>query len=115
MADVSDGLVADIGHICRASKVSAMIFGDKVPLSPGVSKYIFGGELILADVLAAGDDYELVFTAPPNAADKISDACRSTGVTVTRIGTIACDAENVKVVDSSGVEILLKTEGYRHF
>ncbi|MEC8087337.1 MAG: thiamine-phosphate kinase [Pseudomonadota bacterium] len=115
MADVSDGLVADIGHICRASKVSAMIFGDKVPLSPGVSEYICGGELILADVLAAGDDYELVFTAPPNAADKISDASRSTGVTVTRIGTIACDAENVKVVDSSGVEILLKTQGYRHF
>ena len=39
-------------------------FGDKVPLSPGVREYICGGDLILADVLAAGDDYELVFTAP---------------------------------------------------
>ena len=115
MADVSDGLVADIGHICHASKVSAIIVGDKVPLSSGVRGYICGGDVILADVLTGGDDYELVFTAPPSAANQISDVSQSVGVSVTEIGTIAGDAVNVEVVDSNGDKIIIKSGGYSHF
>lgn len=115
MADVSDGLVADIGHICHASKVSAVIDVDNVPLSSGVREYIRRRDVILADVLAGGDDYELVFTAPRDAAAQISVASRSVGVKVTKIGTISGDAGIVRAFDSTGKEILLRTQGYRHF
>ena len=71
--------------------------------------------MILADVLAGGDDYELVFTAPKDAAAQISVASRSVGVKVTKIGTISGDAEFVRVFDSTGKEIQLRTKGYLHF
>jgi len=96
--DVSDGLVADLGHVCRASGVGARIELERVPIAPGVDA---------ERAIAAGDDYELVFTAPPGADERLA----SFGVT--EIGAVV-DEPGV-VVTRAGRRIDLTSAGYQHF
>ena len=56
-----------------------------------------------------------MFTAPPNAADRISDVSQAIGEKVTKIGIISGHRNNVKVVDAEGEEIVVSTKGYCHF
>ena len=100
--DISDGLMQDLSHICAASHVGAMIEWDRVPLSPAATESKFA---IPATVLAGGDDYELLFTAPANAKPLPG---------TTRIGTIT-DGTDVVVLDAQGEEIKLPYKGYKHF
>ncbi|MCY3670098.1 MAG: thiamine-phosphate kinase, partial [Alphaproteobacteria bacterium] len=95
-ADISDGLVADLGHICRASGVGAEIELEAVPLSPEV--VALGADARLA-ALTGGDDYELVLTAR-----------RSAAVPVGRI----VSGEAVTVIDGAGRPVPLARQGYRH-
>lgn len=113
-ADVSDGLVADLGHICAVSHVAAEIhFGD-VPLS-APAQAVVGAETDLARlILAGGDDYELVFTAPAAAEAAVREAARGAGTPVTRIGHIASGV-GVRVFDSANQEIVLDRLGFAHF
>lgn len=112
--DVSDGLVQDLGHICRASGLGAVIQADKVPLSAAALAALTAENSLLASVLAGGDDYELLFTAPPAARDAIQDLGRRVGVTVTAIGTMT-GGTGVMVRDGNGRQIVLKRGGWRHF
>lgn len=99
--DVSDGLLADLGHLCAASGVAARIDAAQVPVTDG---------LPLADALRAGDDYELCFTVSPANEHRLRRIARRTQLDLTRIGVITegnglwLDGE--RVVDSGG---------YRHF
>lgn len=95
-ADISDGLVADLGHICRASGVAAVIDLEAVPLSPEVAA--LGPEARL-EALTGGDDYELVLAARESAA-----------IPVGRI----VSGEGVTVIDSAGQPVPLARQGYRH-
>ncbi len=95
-ADISDGLVADLGHICRASGVAAVIDLEAAPLSPEVAA--LGPEARL-EALTGGDDYELVLTARESPA-----------IPVGRI----VSGEGVTVVDSAGQPVPLARQGYRH-
>lgn len=114
-ADVSDGLVADLGHICAASGVGAEIRVARVPLSPAARSVVADDPDLLKVALGGGDDYELVFTAPATAEQKILiAAAAAAGVGVTRIGRITA-GDGVAVIDTDGAEILLDTMGYRHF
>jgi len=65
MADVSDGLVADLGHICEASGVAATIRADAIPLSDDARAALADGEVDSRRLLTSGDDYELVFAGFP--------------------------------------------------
>ncbi|MFO1153483.1 MAG: thiamine-phosphate kinase [Rhodospirillales bacterium] len=122
-ADVSDGLIADLGHICEASGVSAELDLDRLPLSPAAAAVIEGERSRLVDLATGGDDYELVFTAPPTAADAIAAAAAAASVAVTAVGRITEPAENsstvikkspVKVV-ANGRIISVPRGGYAHF
>lgn len=87
--DVSDGLLADLGHICKASGVGAEVDVDSLPASS--TFFAFTGEDLETRrhlQAAGGDDYELCFTAPADAGRHVEDAARSSGVAVTRIGRI---------------------------
>ena len=95
-ADISDGLVADLDHICHASGVAAVIDLEAVPLSAEVAAL---GSQARLDALTGGDDYELVFTAP-----------RSTAIAVGRI----VSGEGVTVLDGAGQPVALARQGYRH-
>ena len=115
MADISDGLAADLGHICKASDVGADVNGESIPLSDAAQECIASGDADLSDLLSGGDDYELVFTAPAEAADKVAAAAKSVQVPVTRIGCVSGDHSTVAIRDCDGVELTLASPGYRHF
>ena len=120
--DISDGLVADLGHICDASGVAATVHADKLPLSPAARAALDADPALLALALAGGDDYELLFTAPPQHAAKLAALSAELDLPLTRIGEIAASrpphpaAEPaVRVVDGDGHELSLPQRGYRHF
>lgn len=85
-ADVSDGLLADIGHIARASKLGFTLDRALVPLSPDARRAVGSDPKLWANILGGGDDYELVLAVPPRNRAKLEAAARRAGVAVTRIG-----------------------------
>lgn len=114
MMDISDGLVADLGHICAASRAAAVIEAARLPLSPVAATAIAADPALLMAALAGGDDYELLLTAPPAAADKLAALGAELGVPLTRIGRMEAGA-GVRVVDAKGAPVAVAAGGYRHF
>jgi len=119
--DLSDGLLADLGHICRASKVSAEIQIDKLPLIPELSA-TFGKDHAWQLALTGGDDYQLCFTAPENKVRKIISISEDMECPVTVIGRITeltantapevtCYHSGDQLFDSSK----FLSAGYSHF
>ena len=112
--DVSDGLVADLGHLCEESGVAARINADAVPLSAAVRRAVDEGEAAIADLVAGGDDYELLFCAPPAERGAIEALGHRLELAVSRIGTIE-HGQGVTVVDADGRPLALGRAGYTHF
>lgn len=116
--DVSDGLIADLGHLCGASGVGGEIGLSAVPLSEAAAAVVTGDQQLRLSLLVGGDDYELLFTAPVTAADEVKALAGRVGLRITRIGrTIAArgDAEAaVVVLDDAGRDLKPTTSGYRH-
>ena len=112
--DVSDGLAADLGHICEESGVAARIGADALPLSPAARRAIDAGETTLADLVTGGDDYELLFSAPPSAQGAVAAIGQRLGLALTRIGAIE-RGEGVTVADAGGNPLALDRPGYTHF
>ncbi|PZW49040.1 thiamine-phosphate kinase [Humitalea rosea] len=111
--DVSDGLVQDLGHLCRASGVAAEIEAGLVPLSPAAGALVAGDPALLALCLTGGDDYELLFAAPPGAEAAIRAIGGDTAAT--RIGHFTAGPPHVTVRDKNGAEIALPRGGWSHF
>lgn len=113
-ADISDGLLADLGHILERSGVSAEIEWEKIPTSVALQSMTPARQHEAA--LAGGDDYELIFTAPPSSAERIYEAGLLSGTPVTRIGrVIERTSRAVTVRTPDGRPVLLVTEGFDHF
>jgi thiamine-monophosphate kinase len=103
--DLSDGLSTDLHHLCAESSVSAVLDAAALPLHPGAT---------LEQALHGGEDYELLFTARPNAA---LPRCIA-GVPITQIGTIAkkhARQPEVVLIDKSGLRSPLLPGGWQHF
>ena len=117
--DVSDGLVADLRHICAVSRLSAVIEATSIPLSPAARVAIDGDSQRVATALTGGDDYEILFTAPPTAAARIGELSRSFGVPITPIGrmTVVSEGDQPRVVvrDNLGRPLGFASEGWKHF
>jgi len=116
--DVSDGLVADVVHICDASSVRAVIEAEQIPVSPAARAALQSDNTFLTDILSGGDDYELVFTAPENALGDIEDLSEAYNHSITVIGRIEAEDINqnsVQVLDAHGHDIPLNIHGYQHF
>jgi len=117
--DISDGLVADLRHLCEVSRVDAMVEGRSVPLSPAARAVIASDPRRLATALTGGDDYEVLFTAPPGAAERIRELAQATSTPITPIGRITRsspgDASRVVVLDEAGRAIAFTAEGWTHF
>lgn len=89
--DISDGLLADLGHILKASGVGAEIVLDNIPCHPWVAQLLQEPAYQQA-MLSGGDDYELCFTASPQQDAKIAALSQQCNVLFTRIGRITTDA-----------------------
>lgn len=117
MIDVSDGLLADLGHLARESGVRIELAAGSIPVDPALDpvREAFGGADLVPFALTAGDDYELALTFPPDRLDDLQAAAAGSGVPLTVIGT---------VVEGEGVELpsdldnprsgLFREPGYEH-
>ncbi|MBS0519200.1 MAG: thiamine-phosphate kinase [Proteobacteria bacterium] len=88
-ADVSDGLLADAGHIAEASGLSVHIERERVPLSSAARRVLTAEPGLWANILGGGDDYELVIAVPPRRCSALIAAAKAAGVGVTHIGAFA--------------------------
>lgn len=117
MIDVSDGLASDIGHICEMSAVGVRLRAGALPIS-GAARAV--AEAVGADVqdwaLFGGEDYELLFTAPPDRATELArQVSEETGTPVTVIGEITPPDEGMTLVRRDGSAVPLKKGGWDHF
>ena len=114
MIDVSDGLLADLGHICETSGTAAVVEMARLPLSPAARAVAESSRHILPRLAAAGDDYELLFAAPAGATEAIAVLSSLLQIPITEIGRIEAGT-GVRLIDHDGRAIQVEATGYRHF
>ncbi len=112
--DVSDGLIADLGHIADVSRVHIAIRASQVPMSGALRKAWGSDVRSVLRAATAGDDYEVAFTAPRSKRGKVLSAARAVGVRVTEIGWVM-KGRGVTLLDEQGRPIPVKRAGYVHF
>lgn len=109
--DISDGLLADLGHVCRQSHVGATIDTDRLPILPEVVASF--GDRAQELALSGGEDYELLFTATPRIIDRVK---ASATCPVTVIGNITADQSGkITLVDDDGNPVAAPRSGWQHF
>ena len=114
LIDVSDGLVADLDHICESSDVAARIELDSLPLSAAARAIVDLDSAIRPRLATGGDDYELMFAAPAEYASEVTALSSRLGLPITMIDKIE-PGKGVHLVDAAGETIPLDITGYRHF
>ena len=114
MIDISDGLVGDLKHICDESGVRGIIRLDRVPISGSCRATAENLGLGIDRLLTGGEDYELLFTVPPDRIRDLHEVGRELSCTLTEIGEIRL-GEGVEVRDIDGEPIDLGSSGYEHF
>lgn len=112
--DISDGLAGDIRHICALSGLGAEIKADLIPLSDVAGKVLESFPLYKYLIWSGGDDYELLFTAPPHMADDINKLAQELSLPLTRIGCMT-KVTALLIQDKSGTNLLGDDQGFRHF
>ena len=113
--DVSDGLVQDLGHLCRAAGLDAEIKASAVPFSPPARD---AGPRWLETCLTGGDDYELLMAVGPDQVSALQQGAAERGVAVSRIGRFVRGpgpGGNVTVLDRQGGAMSLTRQGWSHF
>lgn len=108
--DISDGLAADLGHICAASGVGAVVEVERVPVSDAYRRCL--SQAGWEPALGFGDDYELCFTVPPEDARRVEQAAATIAPGITRIGRVSGDAIQWM---HNGKPYSIRDQGYRHF
>ena len=114
LIDLSDGLRADLGHILKASKVGARVHVASLPLSSTFRTGLAIDSGLLDLALAGGEDYELLWSAPPAAAPALAALATELELPLTCIGEIVV-AAGLHVVAADGEEIISAKVGYNHF
>ena len=110
--DISDGLIADLGHICSTSKVGANINLEALPISSAMYETV-GKEKGIEIALTGGDDYELLFTVPEDNKVGMATTLANIGITVTCIGQLNTSEIITTTLDGKLVDF--QSKGYEHF
>jgi len=109
--DVSDGLVQDLGHLCRASDVGAEIAAELVPRSAAAQA---AGPDWFETCVTGGDDYELLLAVAPEQEAAMRSAASTLAVAVTRIGAFTSE-RGVRMIDAAGQPLSFRAAGWSHF
>ncbi len=111
--DISDGLMADAGHICEQSEVGMEMNLKDLPLSPAFKNAGTGSdEIELA--ISGGDDYELCFTCPKERETSVEDIARELDLPITKVGDVTSEA-GARFIDENGMAWESSKTGYNHF
>jgi thiamine-monophosphate kinase len=113
--DVSDGLVGDVEKLAQVSHVGAAIDTARVPFSAAAQKALRHEPELLATLLTAGDDYEIVAALPEGSAAAFESEAAAKDARLTMIGRVEGQAGAVKVVDPNGKTLKLPRSGFSHF
>jgi thiamine-monophosphate kinase len=113
MIDVSDGLLQDLRHICKASNIGAVLWETKLPLSRAYRE--LAGRNGTAHALSGGEDYELLFCARQRDRSRIEKLRKRAGVAITRIGTCVSRRRGIVVLDRLGKHVSIHFQGHDHF
>jgi thiamine-monophosphate kinase len=113
MIDISDGLLQDLGHICKASRVGAIVKEENLPLSPAYRSLT--GHDGTGYALAGGEDYELLFCARRRDRSRIEKLEKFVNVPINRIGTCVHPRDGITVLDRKGDSIAVRAGGHDHF
>ena len=111
--DVSDGLLADLGHVAHASGVGIVLDAAALPASEAL-RSVADPAFRLRCQASGGDDYELAFTLPESRIDPLRAALAGSGVSLTRIGRVV-EGDGVRLHDADGGVIELDGAGWDHF
>ncbi len=109
--DVSDGLIADLGHILTASSVGADLYLEQLPLSDPYRRQL--DKIGWNFALTHGDDYELCFTLPPGNEDAVNKLSRQLGLPIQRIGTIS-NQSGLRIYDAADQLVNISHTGFSH-
>jgi len=115
MIDISDGLLADLQHLLDLSALGAVVREDILPLSASFLDAMSGDPDLIELALTGGEDYELLFTIPPEAVSQLPAIEKETGVPLFRIGTIVSPEDGLVVKDRHGNRRTIVSKGYNHF
>jgi thiamine-monophosphate kinase len=111
--DVSDGFAQDLGHILERSSVGAMVHYERLPQDPALRRED-DAKLVARCVLAGGDDYELVFTAPPAKREEIEAIGAELKLALTQVGSIQKGGSKLHLLGPQG-KPMLAPRGFDHF
>ena len=111
--DVSDGLLADAAKLGAASGAGVRLAAGRLPLDPGVRAAF--PQRALAWAAAGGEDYQLLFAAPPQTMDGARRALGDAGVAATEVGVLTDQPGTVQLLDEDGREVVLGDAGWDHF
>jgi thiamine-monophosphate kinase len=116
--DVSDGLLADLKHVCQASQLDAEIYLEKIIISKAAKKFLTkNSQITILDLLSGGDDYELVFTSNPKNRQKIQELAKNLRLQINCIGQLKKTDHKknfVTLKDKKNKKIKIKKFGYEH-
>ncbi|HUJ03898.1 MAG TPA: thiamine-phosphate kinase, partial [Rhizomicrobium sp.] len=112
--DVSDGLIADLGHVAEVSNVRMIVEAPRVPLSHALEALWGRSDKSVARAATSGDDYEIAFTAPSEKRDAVAAAARASKTQVAEIGRVEA-GKGVALRDAGGKEIAIGRAGFTHF
>jgi thiamine-monophosphate kinase len=111
--DISDGLLADLGHILERSNLGAEVQFDTLPAHPALTP-LLAKDWARACLLAGGDDYELCFTASPEQREEVTAIANHLGLSLMRIGTCKVDI-GLYLLHGAGKRMKTGKTGYDHF
>jgi thiamine-monophosphate kinase len=113
--DVSDGLVGDLGKLCRASGVGAEIAAARVALSDGARAALAREPALIETILTGGDDYEVVACVPAGKVEPLRQQASAAGVAVTEIGVVTAGQGEARFLDLDGQPLAFRQASFSHF
>ena len=112
--DISDGLAADLGHMCAASNCGADVAVASVPLSDAVADLVAGEPGLITSAITGGDDYELLLAVPPDRVAAVLEAAQQSGTAIADVGSIVQES-GLTFRDRDNQPLAFEKAGFTHF